>query len=72
MLVGDDLPENASRDVATTTNGDHEVGVELFEDGVSSLLAQLVHLEIFLVGFMNMGIMQKLRVPAATIVCRCK
>lgn len=51
MQIGNDLPENASRDVATTTNGDHEIGVELFEDGVSGLLAQFVHLKILLVSF---------------------
>lgn len=49
IQIGNDLPENASRDIATTTNGDHEVGGELFDDGVSGLLAQLVHLKILLV-----------------------
>jgi hypothetical protein len=41
---GFNIPENASRDVATTANSDHEVGVELLENSLGRLLAQLVHL----------------------------
>lgn len=42
--AGLDLPEDASRDVTTTTDGDHEVRVEILQDGVCRLLAELVHL----------------------------
>lgn len=41
-----DIPQNASRNVATTTNGDHQVRVEFLEDGIGGLLAQLVHLVV--------------------------
>ncbi len=43
---GHDIPENAGRNVTTTTDSDHEVRVELLEDGVSRLLAQVVHLVV--------------------------
>lgn len=46
------LPKNASRDITTTANSDHEIGVELLEDGISRLLAQLVHLLILLISFL--------------------
>jgi hypothetical protein len=36
--------EDARRNVATTTNGDHEVRLALIEDARACLLAQLVHL----------------------------
>lgn len=38
-------PEDTSRNVTTTANGDHKVRMEILEDGISRLLAQLVHLE---------------------------
>lgn len=41
---GPNIPENASRDVTTTANSDHEVGVKLLEDSLGRLLAQFVHL----------------------------
>lgn len=43
---GHDIPENAGRNVTATTDSDHEVRVELLEDGVGRLLAQLVHLVV--------------------------
>ena len=36
--------ENARRDVTATANGDHELGLEVGEDLLGGLLAQLVHL----------------------------
>lgn len=39
-----DVPENASRDVTTTTDGDHQVGVEVLEDVLGRGLAQFVDL----------------------------
>ena len=38
------IPENAGRDITTTANRDHKVGVELLQNGVRRLLAQFVHL----------------------------
>jgi hypothetical protein len=43
---GQDIPENAGRDITTTTDGDHQVGVEFLEDSIGRLLAQLVHLVV--------------------------
>jgi hypothetical protein len=44
MTQPEDIPENASRDVTTAANSDHQVWAELLEDGVRGPLAQLVHL----------------------------
>lgn len=41
---GQNIPENAGRNITTTTDGNHQVGVEFLEDGIGGLLAQLVHL----------------------------
>jgi hypothetical protein len=38
------VPEDASRNVTTTANGDHEMGVEVLEDFLCGGLAQLVDL----------------------------
>lgn len=38
-------PEDTSRNVTTATNGDHKVRVEVLENGIGRLLAQLVHLD---------------------------
>jgi hypothetical protein len=38
------VPKNTSRHISTTADGDHEVGVEVLQDSVGGLLAQLVHL----------------------------
>ena len=40
------LPQDTSRDITTTANGDHQVGTELLQDGIGRLLAQLVHLVV--------------------------
>lgn len=53
MNTDQDIPEDASRNIATTANGNHEIGVELFEDGISRLLAQLVHLLILMISFLR-------------------
>jgi hypothetical protein len=42
--VGLRVPENARGDIASTADGDHEVGLELIEDLVRRFLAQLVDL----------------------------
>lgn len=39
------VPKNSSRDIASTSDCDHEIGMDLLEDFVGGLLAQLVHLE---------------------------
>lgn len=41
-LVG--LPEDASRDVTTAADGDHEVGFEVIEDTFGRCPTQLVYL----------------------------
>jgi hypothetical protein len=41
-LVG--IPEDAGRNVTTTANGNHQVGVELLEDLLGRGLTQLVDL----------------------------
>lgn len=38
------IPQNARGDIASTANSDHEIGLELIEDLVSCLLAELVNL----------------------------
>jgi hypothetical protein len=38
------VPEDARRDVAAAANGDHEVGLEVIEDLVGRLLAELMDL----------------------------
>lgn len=43
---GENIPENAGRNITTTTDGNHQVGVEFLEDGIGGLLAQLVHLVV--------------------------
>ena len=37
-------PENARRDVTATANGDHELRLEVIQDALGRVLAQLVHL----------------------------
>ena len=39
------LPKDARWYIATTTDCDHEVGLEVIEDALSTSLTQLVHLE---------------------------
>lgn len=45
MGLGGCVPEDTRRDVTTTANGDHKVRLELIEDLVCCLLAELVDLE---------------------------
>jgi hypothetical protein len=45
MGLGGYVPEDTRRDVTTTANGDHKVRLELIEDLVCCLLAELVDLE---------------------------
>lgn len=39
-----DVPQNARWDVASTANGDHELRLEVIQDALRRVLAQLVHL----------------------------
>jgi hypothetical protein len=38
------VPEDASRDVASAADGDHQIRAKLIEDVLRRLLAELVHL----------------------------
>lgn len=55
------LPQNARRDVASTANGDHEVGLELIEDLLGRLLTELVDLfgENLLVWYSRSGFIER-------------
>ena len=44
MVFFMDVPENAGRDITTTTNSDHKIRLEYIEDLFRRGLTELVHL----------------------------